>query len=451
VPAEGTAEIDMKILSKLLKKLAVIEPAEIRGTLISFVVIFTLMASSSILKPVRDSLASDWSDAETSQLFTLTFVASVVAVMLYGWLCARIDKKKLVPVVYSVFGASFFCFYLAIQMIGKNPPIEKGFYVLVGVFTLFNVSVFWSLMADVFSSEQAKRLFGFIASGASVGAIVGPLATVVLVRLIGVDHLLVIPSVLLCLPWILLSLLGTRRESDTAIKSNNKVIGGNPFAGFLLLFKSSYMLLISVFMFLYTFINTFIYFELKNLMAGVDAAHRVQLLSGVELTVNILALATAMFGTGRLTKRFGLTTTLGMVPAMVAMGMVALSIGPLLWVALIVQVVARAGNYAITRPSREMLFTAVDQETRYKAKSVIDILVYRGGDTVAAWAFTGLTHGMGLTLGPIALIVACLAATWMAVGHRLGKDYARTESGGKRLGMDPLPSSCEFQPTKTVG
>jgi AAA family ATP:ADP antiporter len=427
----------MKILSKLLKKLAVIKPEEIRGTLISFVVIFTLMASSSILKPVRDSLASGWSDAETSQLFTLTFAASAVAVMLYGWLCARIDKKKLVPVVYSTFGAGFLCFYVAIQVIGKTPLIDKSFYVLVGVFTLFNVSVFWSLMADVFSSEQAKRLFGFIASGASLGAILGPMVTVLLVRLVGVDHLLIIPSVLLCVPWVMLSFLGTSRDSDLVIKNKNKVIGGNPFAGFLLLFKSSYMLLISLFMFLYTFINTLIYFELKNLMVGVDAAHRVQLLSGVELAVNILALTTAMFGTSRLTKRFGIATTLGMVPAMVALGMVMLSIGPVLWVALIVQVVARAGNYAITRPAREMLFTAVDQETRFKAKSVIDILVYRGGDSVAAWAFTGLTHGLGLTLTPIAVIVACLAVTWMAVGNYLGRCYAKTEPGVRQLALDP--------------
>ncbi|MDB6078113.1 MAG: transporter [Akkermansiaceae bacterium] len=428
----------MNLLSNLLKKWAVIEPREIRGTLISFVVIFTLMASSSILKPVRDSLASGWSDAETSQLFTLTFAASAVAVMLYGWLCARIDKKKLVPVVYSVFGGGFFCFHVAIQVIGKTPLIDKSFYVLVGVFTLFNVSVFWSLMADVFSSEQAKRLFGFIASGASLGAIVGPLVTVVLVRLVGVDHLLIIPSVLLCLPWILLSFLGRSKDGDFTIKGKNQVIGGNPFAGFLLLFKSSYMLLISLFMFLYTFINTLIYFELKNLMVGVDAAHRVQILSGVELAVNILALATAMFGTSRLTKRFGLATTLGMVPAVVALGMVMLSIGPFLWVALILQVIARAGNYAITRPAREMLFTAVDQETRYKAKSVIDILVYRGGDSVSAWAFTGLTHGLGLTLGPIALIVACLAAIWMVVGHCLGRYYSRTEEGSRQLALDPV-------------
>jgi len=428
----------MKILSKLLGKNALIEPGEIRGAVVSFVVIFMLMMSSSILKPVRDSMASGWSDAETTQLFTLTFAASAVAVMMYCWVCVRIDKKKLVPVVYSIFGGGFFCFFLAIQLLGDNQLVDKCFYVLVGVFTLFNVSVFWSLMADVFSSEQAKRVFGFIASGASLGAILGPLVAVVLVRLVGVGHLLIIPSVLLCSPWIFLRSLRMSEESGLEIKNKNKLIGGNPFAGSLLSLKNSCMPLLSLFMFLYTFINTLIYFELKNLMVGIDAAHRVQILSGVELAVNILALATAMFGTGRLMKRFGLATALGMVPALVAVGMVMLSVGPFLWVALIVQVVAGAGNHAITRPAREMLFTAVDQETRYKAKSVIDILVYRGGDAVAAWVFTGLTHGLGLTVVPIALIVGCLAATWMMVGHCLGTWHAKIDSSEQQMTLDPV-------------
>jgi AAA family ATP:ADP antiporter len=202
-------------------------------------------------------------------------------------------------------------------------------------------------------------------------------------------------------------------------------IGGNPIAGFKLFFQDPYLLGIGAFILLYTMISTFIYFEQKNLLEIYDRDTRTQILGGIDWLVNVLTFAVAFFATGRIVKKLGIGFTLASMPMLVIAGMLILAFSPIITVLLALQVVRRAGNNAITKPSKEMLFTEVDKETRFKAKPVIDVVVYRGGDTITAWFFTGLTEGLGLGFTVVGIVGAGIAAIWAATGFYLGKLYER--------------------------
>jgi len=417
-------------LARTMRSAFKVEPHERRATLLSFAFVLVLMTAYYILRPIRDAMSSDWTDAELSTLFTVTFLFSFVFVSAYGAACARVDFRRLVPGVYAFFAASFLLFFATVQSGAETDWVRRSFYVWVSVFSLFHISVFWSYMADIFDREQAPRLFGFISAGASIGAIIGPTITVLLVDRVGTDMLLLISAALLLVPIGIIMVLqrdALERASgsgDAGAPSRPARIGGNPLAGFALFLKNPYLLGIAVFILLYTAISTFVYFELKNLMAPLDEAARVRVWGGMDLAVNVLAVATAMFGTSRLTLRFGLTTTLVLVPVIIAVGLLVVVFSPVLAVVIGLQIVRRAGNYAVTRPAREMLFTIVDRESRFKAKSVIDIVVYRGGDALTAWAFTALTQGLGLGLAAVAAVGALIAAVWALVGRMLGRSYA---------------------------
>ena len=418
---------DQGFLARSMRSAFKIEPHESRAALLSFAFVLILMTAYYILRPIRDAMSSDWTDAELSTLFTVTFLFSFVFVSAYGAACARITFRRLVPAVYAFFAVSFLAFYIAVQDAGEADWVRRSFYVWVSVFSLFHISVFWSYMADIFDRNQAPRLFGFISAGASIGAIIGPSITVLLVDVVGRDALLLISATLLLVPIGIIAVLSRDHRDDPASGPPLPAkIGGNPLAGFSLFVRNPYLLGIAAFILLYTAISTFVYFELKNLMDGVDETTRVQIWSGMDLAVNVLAIATAMFGTSRLTLRFGLTTTLVLVPVLITAGLLIVVFSPLLAVVIGLQIVRRAGNYAITRPGREMLFTTVDRESRFKAKSVIDIVVYRGGDALTAWAFTGLTQGLGLGLAAVAAVGAAIAAIWAFVGRQLGRAYTKS-------------------------
>jgi AAA family ATP:ADP antiporter len=415
----------MKVASK-------VEPNEIKAVVLAFFFVFMLMASYYILRPIRDAMSSNWSDAELSTLFTATFVFSFIAVALYGAACSRIRIGRLVPGIYGLFALSYLGFYFALQMSQGDSLVGKAFFIWISLFSLFHVSVFWSFMADIFNKEQAPRLFGFIASGSSIGALVGPLIALALVGRVGRDILLLISAVLLLIPMVIIGWLERLKHADlhndelNAAQDYQQTLGGNPLAGFMLFVRNPYLLGIGVFMLLYTAISTFVYFELKNLMAVLDEGIRTQVWAGIDLAVNVLTIGIAIFITGRLSTRFGLAVTLAFIPVIIVMGLLVVAMVPMIWAVVFLQIVRRAGDYGITRPGREMLFTAVDRESRFKAKSVIDIVVYRGGDMITAWAFTGLTQGLGLGLGAVAFMGAIIAGVWVFVSRSLGRIYDRS-------------------------
>ncbi len=412
----------------LLARACDVEPGEVRATLASFSLVLLLMASYYLLRPLRDAMASEWSDATVSSLWTGTFLFSFVAVTLYAWVASHISLRRLVPAVYLFFSLSFLLFWLTSLYLPRGGPVDMTFYVWVSVFSLFHVSVFWSLMSDSFSREQSKRLFAFIGAGASVGALLGPAAATLLAGAGNSENLLPMASGLLflALPLVLLVQRPEPAQSPAATAAPvPAALGGNPLSGFRELLSSPFLLGICLFIFLYTALSSFVYFELKNLLEDFDRDRRTQLWAAMDLAVNCLTLVVALFATGRIARYLGLPFTLSCVPVFIAGGMLLLALLPQAGVVIAVQIVRRAGNYAITRPAREMLFTAVGQHTRYKTKPVIDIVVYRGGDMLNAWAFTALTQGLGLGLAAVAGVGAIVACLWALVGVLLGRHFDR--------------------------
>ena len=419
-------------ISRFLKRVSRIEAHEVNATLSSFLFVVILMSAYYILRPVRDAMASDWSDAEVSWLWTINFFISTAVVALYGVAVSRFRFQLLVPTVYGFFALTFVVFYVAASGSVDRILIDKAFYVWVSVFSLLHISVFWSFMSDLFNKEQAGRLFGIIAAGASVGGLIGPAIPSFFSESLGTDNLMLIASGMLLLPipiiFYLQSLKSSALHNEDFISQNAPAkIGGNPFAGFQLFFSNPYLLAIALFIFLYTGISSFVYFELKNLLADFSRPERTAVWAQMDLAVNTLSIATGLFATGRIMSKFGMPVTIALVPVLICIGLIVIAISPVMAVVVGLQILRRAGNYAVTRPAREMLFTRVDRETRFKAKPVIDIVAYRGGDTIMAWLFTGLTQGLGLGLASVALVGAGIAALWTLVALYLGRWFERDD------------------------
>jgi len=419
-------------IANFLNMLSMIKEREVKAVIFSFLFVVVLMTAYYILRPVRDAMASDWTDAEVSWLWTLNFFISTGIVALYGMAVSKFRFRLLVPTMYSIFAGSFVMFYLLGSISDDRILIDKAFYVWVSVFSLFNISVFWSFMSELFSKEQSGRLFGIIAVGASVGGLIGPSITAFFSVSIGTDNLMLIASMMLLIPIPIIFYLQSKatdlNNEKLDLTPTSHPIGGNPIAGFKMLFSNPYLMSIALFIFLYTGISSFIYFELKNLLSDLSRPERSAIWAQMDLAVNILSISIGLFATGRIVGKFGMPVTIAMVPVMVCVGLLILAISPLLGVVMILQIIRRAGNYGMTRPAREMLFTLVDRETRFKAKPVIDIVAYRGSDMLMAWLFTGLTQGLGLGLAAVAGVGAGIAALWSLVGIYLGRWFERDNS-----------------------
>ncbi|MDB4238629.1 MFS transporter [Gammaproteobacteria bacterium] len=420
------------LMINFLKTASKVKEKEVKAVIFSFLFVVFLMSAYYILRPVRDAMASDWTDAEVSWLWTLNFFISTAIVALYGVMVSKFRFRLLVPTMYGIFAISFIIFYALGSVFEDRTVIDKSFYVWVSVFSLFHISVFWTFMSELFSKEQSGRLFGIIAVGASVGGLIGPSVTAFFSVSLGTDNLMLIASMMLFIPipiiFYLQSLKAKELNNEALdIPISNQSIGGNPLAGFKIFFSNPYLLSIGLFIFLYTGISSFVYFELKNLLSDFSRPERSVIWAQMDLAVNILAISTGLFATSRIVTKFGMPITIAMVPIMICIGLLVLAISPLLGVVVVLQVIRRAGNYAVTRPAREMLFTLVNQETRFKAKPVIDIVAYRGGDMLTAWLFTGLTQGLGLGLAAVAAVGAGIASLWALVGIYLGKWFERNE------------------------
>ena len=421
------------LMINFFKTASKVKEQEIKAVIFSFLFVVVLMSAYYILRPVRDAMASDWTDAEVSWLWTLNFFISTAIVALYGSMVSKFRFRLLVPTMYGIFAISFIIFYALGSVFEDRTLIDKSFYVWVSVFSLFHISVFWTFMSELFSKEQSGRLFGIIAVGASVGGLIGPSITAFFSVSLGADNLMLIASMMLLIPIPIIFYLQSLKSKELNnevldIPDSNQSIGGNPLAGFKMFFSNPYLLSIGLFIFLYTGISSFVYFELKNLLSDFSRSERSVIWAQMDLAVNILAISTGLFATGRIVTKFGMPATIAMVPIMICIGLLVLAISPLLGVVMVLQIIRRAGNYAVTRPAREMLFTLVNQETRFKAKPVIDIVAYRGGDMLTAWLFTGLTQGLGLGLASVAAVGAGIASLWALVGIYLGKWFDRYES-----------------------
>ncbi len=386
---------------------------------------FFIMSSYYILRAVRDEIsAADRGNLQV--LWTVVFVVMLLAVPLYSWVASRFSRGVFVPLANRFFIACLLGFWAALVFLPADarPWIDRVFYVWSSVFALFVVTVFWGLVADCFSNEQGRRLFGFIAVGSSVGAIVGSSITASLAAYVPVFSLLLISCVPLEIAarcaGVLHRQLGTGHIKVEG--ESERALAGNAISGMKAVFASKYLLGIASFIALMTFASTILYFQQAHLLADAiaDRGERRVFLAGMDLTVNILTIAFQVYLTARIIRWLGVGLTLAAVPAAAVLGFLALWLAPTLAVLVVVQVAYRAGRYGMTRPAREVLFTVLSREEKYKSKAFLDAAVYRGGDLASGWIYTGLA-AVGLSIGAIALVAAPLAAVWVGVGLWLGR------------------------------
>jgi AAA family ATP:ADP antiporter len=414
-----------------LERLVNIEPQEGWALFWSFSYFFALLCSYYIVRPLRDEMGVAGGVENLQWLFTGTFLVMLAAIPVFGWLTSRYRRSQFLPAIYIFFIVNLLGFYSLFQSDIEHIYVARAFFIWTSVFNLFVVSVFWSFMTDLYSDAQARRLFGFIAAGGTAGAITGPALTTTLALPLGPTSLLIVSAIFL--GWALLAIqrlikwsAKTKHEEtkqDNATEDKlNKPLGGSVLAGIRLVFQSPYLMGIAILMLLYTTLATFLYFQQAQIIRDsfATSAERTTMFAAIDLAVNGLTIIFQIFLTSRLVKNLGLAWTLALVPLILCAGFLTLAFAPVLIILVIVQVIRRAGNYAIMRPAREMLYVVLDRESKYKAKNFNDTVVYRGGDAVAAWIYAGL-RSLGLSLSHMALIAVPLAALWAVVAYRLGK------------------------------
>ena len=409
-------------------RLLAIRPGEGRAALWSFAYFFCVLASYYVLRPVREEMGVATGVERLPWLFTGTFAAMVAAVPLFGWLAARFPRRTLLPVVYAFFIACILGLFALLRGVGAPAWAPAAFFIWLSVFNLFVVSVFWSFMADVWREEQARRLFGFIAAGGSAGALVGPAVTALLAPRMGPVNLLPVAAALLAGALVCVARL--RGDAPAAgpgtLPADESPLGGGALGGFTRVLGSSYLAGIALFVALGTLFATFVYFQQAQIMrsAFADPGRRTAVFAVMDLIVNALTIGAQLFVTGALATRFGVTRVLPALPVLTLAGFTVLTMAATAGVLIMFQVLRRAAQYGITGPAREMLFTVVPREDKYKAKNLIDTVISRGGDALSGWAFAGLS-ALGLGMAGVSLVALPLAALWIALAVYLGRREER--------------------------
>jgi len=367
----------------IFTKLTQVKPEEFKGAIWSFLFIFILMASYYVMKPVRDSIPSDWGDQGLAVQWSVTFILSTIAVSVYNICASRISLQKLVPSVFVFFALSFIAIYVFSKFnLVDSTLLGKIFYAWVSVFSLYHISVFWSFTSQAYSRSESKRIFSFINTGASAGAIAGSLFVTQYGKAIQVELalLIVVCALIVVLPMI------------RVLRKIHEETG-----------------------------------QLSETAKGNLSRSRQGWLAYLDLAINVMTILLGILATSRITQKFGLATALSIVPFFVAIFMLLLTLNTEIFVVLAIQFLRKSGNYAITRPAREIAYTGVSKEGRFKTKPIIDVAVYRGGDVFWAWIFVFLgTKGLNLDSSGKLIVGAAVAVAWALVGISMGRRYERT-------------------------
>lgn len=420
---------DSSPLGRFLGRFARIEPKELPAVVTAFVLFFCVLGGYFAVRPVRETVGTILGGDRVSDLYLVTWVASIAIVPLYGWACSKFRRSAFLPWIYGAVALSLAGVGVAFDGDSTSAAVGEFFYVWISVLNLFIVSVFWSFLLELYDAEQTRRLFGVIAAGGTAGALVGPLLTDLIVGVVGNSGVLFMGAgffvVAIGCQRALLRIWAEARLGGGE-KAADRPMGGNPFAGFTLLLKSPYLLGITLFVILLASVNTFLYFEQLRLVSETftDNAERTQVFARLDYIVQTLTILLQLFITGRVASRLGVVALLTIVPVIMVGGFIGLALVNTFGVLAVVFVARRVGEYAFIRPGREMLFSVVDTETKYKAKNLIDVPVYRGGDALSAQVKTALEAG-GLASAGVALLGAGLAAAWALNGWWLGRRQAR--------------------------
>ncbi len=416
----------------MLRRVVDVEPHEVRALLASALFFFCGLASWFVLRPLRDAVAAGSTPTQLSLLFVGTLTLTLIANPLFWSLVVRFPPRRFIPLAYQAIVASLLVFYVLLRA-GRGHDggamdvwTGRAFFVWTSMFSLFITSLFWCFMADVFRSGQAKRLFGFIGVGGTLGSVLGSAVTATLAKSIGDTNLLLVSCVLLECAVLTVARFplpaGDGRRSAAVAEFEARAIGGKVWAGFTHTVKSPYLLGIAVYLVLFTIGSTFLYFEQSSIVgaAYADRATRTVVLARIEVVVQLLTVFTEIFLTGRIIRWFGLVFALVFLPVVSMIGFGALASMPVFAALAIFVVLRRAGNFALTNPGMEVLFTVVPREDKYKSKSFIETFVYRGGDQVGAWFFAGLT-AVGLGLTGISWVAVPMSAVWLGLGVWLSR------------------------------
>jgi len=438
-------------MKRLLQKIVDVRANELHALGLAFVFNFVVLGSYYVVRPIRDDIAATGGIETLPWMYTGTLVTMLVANALFSAIVARMSRRRFIPIAYRFFMANLVIFYVLMHALtpAQNVWIGRAFYVWVSVFNLFVVTLFWAFMTDVFNSEQAKRLFAFISVGGSIGAIVGPIITVTLVHKLGAANLILVTAAMLeAAPWCVKFFptefaRDPERQPRNPVEATSKLapphpstalrsarddrtaeqpIGGGILAGITHVIRSPYLLGICGFVLLYTVTTTFSYFQQTEITGHQfqDRNARTAFFAQLDLVVNTLTLVLQLFITGHLMKRLGVGITLVTMPLLSMVGFLALGFAPTLGLLAVFQVARRATNFGFTRPAREVLFTVLRREDKYKAKSLIDTFVYRTGDQIGAWSYSGL-RALGLQLTGISFVAVPLTALWCGLCFWLGK------------------------------
>jgi len=413
-------------IDRLLRRLMDVRPEEVSALAWSWLYIFSVLSSYYIMRPIRDQMGVAGGVGNLQWLFLGTLAGMLLLNVPFAYLVKTLPRTRFIPITYRFFAANILLFALVLHWADAEQTIWIGraFFIWISVFNLFVVSVFWALIVDLFSSEQGKRLFGFIAAGATIGAIVGSGITASLARYVPVAVLLIGSVALLEVAvWSVrrLSRLAPALHAPKA-SAADRPVGGSLFAGITHPFKSAYLANVSLFMLLFTITATFLYFQQAGIVSRSfqDRGEQTAFFATVDLLVNSLTLIIQLFLTGRILRILGVGLTLALLPAICLFGFGALALAPTIAAIVAFQVLRRSSDYAIARPTREVLYTVVAREDRYKAKNFIDTVVYRTGDQIGAWSYA-LLGMVGLGTAGIALVAIPLSAIWLANALWLGR------------------------------
>ncbi len=401
-------------------------PRERSAALWSFAYFFTLLAGYYVLRPLRDQMGIAGGVKNLPWLFTATFLSLLVAQPLYGALVARLPRVKFIPIVYHFFVANLVLFWVLLTFDVEKVIVARAFFVWVSVFNLFAVAVFWSFMADLFTAEQGKRLFGFIGAGGTAGALLGPVVTILLSAPLGPVNLLIAAAAFLEAAVFCVHRVERVANAPTDLDPRRQRVGGSALAALPELIRSPYLMGVATWVSLLSFGATIAYFAQANIVSTSihDAATQTRLFAGIDLAVGLLSLATQVFATGRFLKRFGSGISAAALPAVYVVGFAAVAIAPSLSVVVTLQVTQRWMNFAIANPARQVFFTVAGREEKYKAKNLIDVVIYRGSDALYGWVYDSL-QALGLKLGAIALCALPVVAGWLILSTALGQTQER--------------------------
>jgi AAA family ATP:ADP antiporter len=415
---------------RLLRRLVEVRPGEAGALLAGFAYFFCLLCGYYLLRPLRDALGLVGGPGQLQWLFTATFIVMLLLVPVFGLLAQRWPPRRFVAVIYRFFALNILGFGALFASGVQELAVARVFFVWISVYNLFVVSIFWSVLAEHFSSEQGRRLFGFIAAGGTAGALAGP-ALAALLSGMGVAWLAVLAALLLELALLCCRGLQRMAPGRGQATLRRQPLGGQVLAGAKLVWREPYLRGIVAYLLLHSFASTFLYFEQGRIVAAslADTAARTKLFATADLAVSCLSLLLQVAVTGRLLRRLGVVAGLLLLPAAGMAAFAAIAMWPTLAVLVAAQSLRRAVDYALSRPAREVLFTVLSREAKYKAKSVIETVVYRGGDALSGW-LAALAASAGIGFGGVALLWLAPSAGWAALSAWLARRQERLAAAG---------------------